>query len=147
MVAFGSDRGKFPRAVNVAEYAGIAPVVEQSGKMMKVRRRYMCPKFLMQTFIEYAGCSIRFSEWASGYYWMQRQRGKSHYAALRALAMKWIKIMWKCWHDGVKYDEEKYIEVLKRKNSPVLGYMNVKVEENMNVKVEEKQDEKIVNKN
>ena len=55
LAAFGTDRGRFGSADEVARLAGIAPVVERSGKSTWVRWRYFCPKFLRQTFHEYAG--------------------------------------------------------------------------------------------
>jgi len=42
------------------------------------------------------------------------------YAILRALAYKWIRILWKCWHDGVPYDEAKYLQRLREKGSPLV---------------------------
>jgi len=33
-----------------------------------VHFRFICPKFLRQTFHEFAGCSIQQSEWARAYY-------------------------------------------------------------------------------
>src|SRR6185503_14928359 len=52
LAAFGSNREKFTSADEVACMAGIAPVIERSGKSCWVRWRYFCPKFLRQTFHE-----------------------------------------------------------------------------------------------
>ncbi|HXG95380.1 MAG TPA: transposase [Blastocatellia bacterium] len=122
MAAFGSNREKFSSADEVACLSGIAPVIERSGKSSWVRWRYFCPKFLRQTFHEYAGESIRHSFWAKAYYESQRAKGKSHSEAVRALACKWIRIIWKCWKTKTPYDEVKYLESLRRKNSPLLKY-------------------------
>ena len=46
----------------------------------------VCPKFLRQSFHEWAGHSIAQSVWARAYDQQQRQRGKDHHAAVRALA-------------------------------------------------------------
>jgi hypothetical protein len=46
---------------------------------------YSCPKFLRQSFHEYAGESIEHSFWARAYYDGQRAKGKSHQAAVRSL--------------------------------------------------------------
>jgi hypothetical protein len=48
---------------------------------------------------------------------MQRHKGKTHQAAIRALAFKWIRIVFRCWQDNRPYDEVKYLMALKR-NSP-----------------------------
>jgi hypothetical protein len=36
-------------------------------------------------------------EWARASYLMQRDLGKKHHAAVRALAYKWIRIIFRCW--------------------------------------------------
>ena len=123
LAAFGSNREKFANADAVACLAGIAPVIERSGKSTWVRWRYFCPKFLRQTFHEYAGESIRHSFWAKAYYESQRAKGKRHAKAVRALAYKWIRIMWRCWQSNTEYDEVQYLESLRKKNSPLLQYV------------------------
>ncbi len=77
---------------------------------------------MRQTFHEYAGESIKHSFWARVYYNLQRARGKSHHAAVRALAFKWIRIIWKCWQTSTPYSEVKYLEGLRKKGSPLLKY-------------------------
>ncbi len=114
-VALGTDSGRWQSADEVAQLSGIAPVIERSGKTCRVRWRYFCPKFLRQTFHEYAGESIRHSFWARAYYDRQRAKGKSHQAAVRALAFKWIRIIYRCWMTRTAYDEVKYLEGCARK--------------------------------
>ena len=41
---------------------------------------------------------------------MQRAKGKSHQAAVRALAFKWIRIIYRCWQTRTAYNEVKYLE-------------------------------------
>jgi transposase len=122
LAAFGTQRGKFSSADELACLVGIAPVIERSGKSCWVRWRYFCPKFVRQTFHEYAGESILHSFWAKAYYESQRAKGKSHAKAVRALAYKWIRIIWKCWESRTTYDEVKYLESLRKRNSPLLRY-------------------------
>jgi hypothetical protein len=50
-----------------------------------------------------------FSNWARAYYDQMRGRGKEHHAALRALAYKWIRILFRCWKDRTLHNEEKNI--------------------------------------
>jgi transposase len=122
VVALGSDRQRWQSADEVAQFSGIAPVIERSGKSCRVRWRYFCPKFLRQSFHEYAGESVRHSFWARAYYDEQRARGKSHQAAVRALAFKWIRIIYRCWKTRTPYDEVKYLEGLRKKGSTLLNY-------------------------
>jgi hypothetical protein len=74
---------------------------------------------LRQTFHEFAGQSIHYSAWARAYYDQLKKRGKSHHAALRALAFKWIRILFRCWKARTPYDENVYRESLKRRASPL----------------------------
>jgi transposase len=122
LAAFGADRGRFESAEEVARLSGVAPVIERSGQSSWVRWRYFCPKFLRQSFTEYAGESIKHSFWARAYYCSQRAKGKSHQAAVRALAYKWIRIIYRCWQERSEYNEVKYLESLRRKGSPLLSY-------------------------
>ena len=120
--AFGTDRNRWRKVEELLCLSGIAPVIERSGKSEWVRWRYFCPKFLRQSFHEYAGESVKHSFWARAYYQQQRGKGKSHQAAVRALAFKWIRIMWKCWQTHNPYSEVKYLESLRKKGSPLLNY-------------------------
>jgi transposase len=122
VVALGTDRERWQSADEMARLSGVAPVIERSGQSCRVRWRYFCPKFLRQTFHEYAGESIRHSFWARAYYEQQRGRGKSHQAAVRALAFKWIRVIYRCWRTRTAYDEVKYLESLRKKGSSLLSY-------------------------
>ena len=97
--AFGTDRARWQSAAELQAHSGIAPVTERSGKSVWVHHRLACPKFVKQTFHEFADQSIRFSRWARAYYDQQRARGNDHHAALRALAYKWIRILFRCWKE------------------------------------------------
>ncbi len=120
LVAFGEQRERYADAAALQKYCGIAPVTERSGNASWVHWRYQCPKFLRQTFVEWSGASIQKSFWARAYYQQQRERGKSHQAAVRALAFKWIRILFRCWQNRVPYDESRYLEALKRRGSPLI---------------------------
>jgi len=63
------------------------------------------------------------SRWARVYYDQLRDAGKQHYPALRALAFKWQRILFRCWQDGVPYDESKYIASLKKRSSPLSTWL------------------------
>jgi transposase len=123
LAAMGSDRSRFVSADEIQKYSGIAPVTERSGKHEWVHRRFACPKFLRQTFHEFAGQSIKFSAWARGYYDMMRGRDIGHHAAVRALAFKWIRIIFRCWQHRILYKEEIYVHALNKKEAPVIAFM------------------------
>jgi transposase len=117
--AFGSDRHRFQSAEELQQFSGVAPVTEASGKMRWVHWRMACPKFLRQTFHEFAAASTHRSLWARAYYDRQRQRGASHHAAVRALAYKWVRILYRCWQTHTPYNEDLYLEALRRRRSPL----------------------------
>lgn len=119
LVAFGSRRDRFLCAAEIQRVSGIAPVTQRSGKTCYVHWRWSASTFLRQSFHEFAHHSIRFCPWAKAYYEIQRERGKRHHAAVRALAFKWIRILWRCWKDRTPYDEAQYVASLKRTASPV----------------------------
>lgn len=123
LVAMGSDLNRYQDAAELQAFSGIAPVTKQSGKSKVVQRRRACPKFLRQTFHEFAEFARRFSKWSQAYYLMQRKRGKCHNAAVRALAFKWIRIIYRIWQTGEVYDEAKYIQQLRKRNSPALPFL------------------------
>lgn len=113
IVAFGTQRERFRSASELAAYSGIAPVTKQSGKSKSVHFRRACPPFLRQTFHEFAAHSVAKSQWARQFYDQQRARGKRHHAAVRSLAFKWIRILFRCWKDRTPYDEARYLEALQ----------------------------------
>jgi transposase len=117
LVAFGEQRERYASAAELQKYAGIAPVTERSGKKSWVHWRLQCPKFLRQTFVEWAAESIRHSFWAQVYYQQQRDKGKAHQAAVRALAFKWIRILYRCWQERTPYDESIYLQALHHRGS------------------------------
>ena len=117
--AFGADRDRFASAAEIQQLSGIAPVTERSGKTSWVHHRFACPKFLRQSFHEFAGQSISQSPWARSYYQSRRERGNGHQAAVRSLAFRWIRIIYRCWQMRVPYNEQTYQEALRRRGSPI----------------------------
>jgi transposase len=119
LVAFGDRIERYPTAASLQKYSGVAPVREKSGAQSWTHWRWSAPKFLRQSFVEWAGQTVVHCEWANTYYQRQRRAGKEHQAILRALAFKWIRILWKCWHDQTAYNEEHYHAALRSKGSPL----------------------------
>lgn len=124
LAAFGSDRQRLSHADDLQCLSGIAPVTVQSGKTRHVHRRWACNKFLRQTFHEFALHSLPQSAWAKAYYDMLRHdRGLKHHAAVRSLAFKWIRILYRCWKTRTLYNEAKYFQSLYQRQSPLLKFM------------------------
>jgi len=119
IVAFGTRRERYDTAFQMQCYRGIAPVKEASGNSPWVHFRRSCPKFLRQTFHEFAFLSTRSSVWAKAYYDRQREQEQSHPAAIRALAYKWIRIIFRCGKERPPYDERIYLQSLQKRRSPL----------------------------
>lgn len=123
LTAFGEQRERYPNADAIQRYAGVAPVTARSGNSCWVHWRWSCPTFLRQTFVEWAALTIPRSFWANAFYRQQRSAGKTHQAALRALAYKWIRILHRCWVTRQPYDESIYLNALKKRSSPLLKFI------------------------
>lgn len=108
LAAFGSQRQRYATANEMQSFSGIAPVISASGRKQWIHFRWACPKFLRQTFHEYAAVSIPRCAWARAYYQKMKANRKQHHAAVRALAYKWIRILFRCWKSGTTYQEDLY---------------------------------------
>ena len=122
LTAFGTNRDRYQNAAELPRYGGVAPVIESSGQKLWTHWHFSCPKYLRQTFVEWVGLSTRFSFWAKAFYDQQIAKGKPHNTAIRTLAFKWIRIVYRCWVDRKPYDESKYLEALKTRGSPLLEF-------------------------
>jgi transposase len=124
LATLGSERERYAQSSNLQRFSGIAPVTKQSGGKCHIHRRYLCPTFFKQTFHEYAKESILHSRWAAAYYLQQTQKGCGHHTAVRALAYKWQRIIWKCWQTRTPYREELYEAALRKNGSPLVALFN-----------------------
>jgi hypothetical protein len=66
------------------------------------------------------GTDVNKSFSAGAYYRQQRDQGSSHQTAVRALAFKWLRILYRCWQTRTPYDESTYLNALKRRGSPLI---------------------------
>jgi transposase len=121
--AYGTDRSKFQEAEDMQQLSGIAPVTKASGKTRVVHMRWACPKFLRQTFHEFAHASTRFSIWAKAYVTMRKEAGHRYQEIIRGLAFKWQRIITRCWKDRQPYDELRYVQCLRESGSKLAAYL------------------------
>lgn len=119
--AFGANRARWQSAQDFQNYSGVAPVTERSGNSRWVHWRWSCPKFLRQTLVEYAQESRKRSAWAQAFYERQKEKGKGHNTILRALAYKWVRVMYRCWQNRESYDEDRYLRALRANGAPLQG--------------------------
>jgi transposase len=123
LCAFGSQKDRWEDADSLASFSGIAPVTRKSGKMCQVQRRYACPKFLRQTFHEFADSARIYCPWTKARYRMLRDRGMKHHATLRKLARSWIRILFRVWQTGTPFDCDRYIVQLKQRCPEITRYL------------------------
>ncbi len=105
----GDAPGRWTSWQHLQAQAGTVPVTVQSGKSCVVRFRFACNKHLRQAVRCLAFVSLKQSEWARAYYQQQRARGRHHNQALRALAAKWLKILFSMWTHQVPYNEQYHL--------------------------------------
>jgi hypothetical protein len=110
------------RRVRFPEVHRHRALTERSGNKHWVHWRWACPTFIRQTFVEWSASSIAHSFWARAFYDSHRAKGASHNATVRALAFKWIRILFRCWVDRTPYDESRYLSALQKRQSPLLKF-------------------------
>lgn len=101
----GDGASDFAAANELQCYGGTAPVTRRSGKQLTIACRLACNRHLRQAAMQWAFCSLSRSAWARDFYDRQRARGKTHYKALRALANRWLELLWHLLHKRALYDE------------------------------------------
>lgn len=106
LAEIGDCRENFPRPEFLQGEAGTAPVTKRSGGRIMVVFRRSCRKRLRDTLQQFALESLRFCSWAREYYQAQKERGKSTSQAVRALANRWLAIIWAMWQRHLPYDNE-----------------------------------------
>jgi len=117
---FGSNRDRFDSVEGPLALSGSVPVTRKSGKHIGVCFRWACQKDFRNAITLYALQSINEVAWARTCYDRCRKRGLDHYRALRDLASKWIKIIFRMWKDRRPYDERIILASLIRHGSPIM---------------------------
>jgi transposase len=105
LAIFGDHRARFPTADIVRGLAGTCPITIQSGGGRVVRFRQACNHSWRTAAQQFAQLSTQYSPWAAAYFDQARQRGLSKSHAYRALANRWLGIMWTLWQRREAYDE------------------------------------------
>lgn len=120
LAALGTDRERWADAAELQIVTGVAPVIVSSGTSRRVLNRWVRPRFLHQTFVEFAKCSLPLCEWAHTLYDALKLRGRNHWTAVRTVAFRWLRIIFRCWKNRTPYDEVTYLAALKKHGSPHL---------------------------
>jgi transposase len=114
MLAEGGDsRAAYDRPDAMAALAGMTPVTSQSGKHGAVYFRWACNKRFRKAVSTFADNSRHASPWAHKIYTDAIARGHHHPHAVRVLARAWIRVIYRCWLDGVPYDPDRHGNAIK----------------------------------
>ena len=100
----GDARGRYPTDAALAADAGMSPVAVESGKRRAATFRRACDKRLRGAVCTLADSTRHWHPWAEEVYARARARGQDHPHAIRTLGRAWLRVLWRCWQDGVPYD-------------------------------------------
>jgi transposase len=117
-VIFGDDRERWVDWRDLARLTGTVPITRSSGQSRVVNMRHHCDHRARRTLHLFAACSRQSCAWAREFYAEQRRKGKGHATALRKLATKWLRILFRLWKEQTAYDEEKYLEQRASRHAP-----------------------------
>ncbi|SUE28461.1 IS110 family transposase [Nocardia farcinica] len=92
-LAEAGDLTRFASADQLASAAGLAPVLQQSGKMHYLRRATAGSKTMKFVFYQSAFAAIRSDPASKAFYARKRAEGKRHHQALIALARRRINVL------------------------------------------------------
>ncbi|MFC5952723.1 IS110 family transposase [Pseudonocardia lutea] len=84
---------RFPTADALASAAGLAPVLQQSGKMHFLRRSHAGNRALKRVFYQSAFCAIKHDPLSKAFYKRKRAEGKRHHQALIALGRRRVNVI------------------------------------------------------
>ena len=104
LAEWGDTRQAYEHPDSVAALAGVTPVTKESGKHRSVHFRWACNKRFRVAITTFADNSRHASPWAAKIYNDARASGKDHPHATRILARAWIRVIYRCWIDGIPYD-------------------------------------------
>jgi transposase len=104
LAEWGDCRPAYEHPDSVAALAGVIPVTKESGKHRAVHFRWACNKRFRAAVTTFADNSRHASPRAAQIYNNARTTGKDHPHAVRILARAWIRVIYRCWLDGVPYD-------------------------------------------
>ena len=119
LALFGDNRERWGQWTEIARASGVSPITRQSGRLRTVHLRRHCDRRARRILHLFASCSRRNCAWAREYHAAQRAAGRSHGTALRNLAAKWLRILFRLWQDGTTYDEALYLQRREERQAPL----------------------------
>jgi transposase len=108
LAEWGDVREAYDHPDAVAALAGVTPITKESGQHRAVHFRWASNKRFRRAITTFADNSRHASPWAANVYNSARAAGKDHPHAIRILTQAWIRIIWRCWQDGILYDTARH---------------------------------------
>lgn len=105
LAEFDDDPDRYADAKARKNYSGMSPITKASGTKRVVLARYARNRRLGDALFLQAYSALRASPGARAFYDRQRDRGATHYQALRALANRLVGILHGCLRSHTLYDE------------------------------------------
>lgn len=84
---------RFPTASHLASAAGVAPALQQSGKVRYLQRATGGDRALKRVFYQSAFCALKRDPASRAYYDRKRAEGKTHHQAVIALARRRVDVI------------------------------------------------------
>ncbi|HUG88221.1 MAG TPA: IS110 family transposase [Actinomycetota bacterium] len=106
LAEFGDDRTRYADPKARKNYAGTSPITKASGRSRVALARFARNRRLADALDMWAFCSLTTSVGARRLYDAQRNKGKTHRQALRALANRWVGILHGCLRHRLPYRED-----------------------------------------
>jgi transposase len=107
LAEFGDDPDRYPDARCRKNYSGMSPITKASGTKRVVLARHARNRRLGDALLLQAYSALRSSPGARDYYDNHRDRGATHYQALRAVANRLVGILHGCLRTQSRYDEHR----------------------------------------
>lgn len=104
LAEIGDDRSRYPTADHLAADAGMSPVAVESGRKKVACFRHACDHRLRTATGVLADATRHHHPWAQDRYTAARARGQNHQRAIRTLGRAWLRVLWRCWQNGVAYN-------------------------------------------
>ncbi len=128
LAQIGDNPAAFPTYQALQASAGTVPITRQSGQKRVVQFRWACSHPLRKAAMDLARNSIRASGWARSYFYNQRALGHSESRACRALANRWLRIIWTVRQRGEVYNEALHITNRSHRGRDIVPHVHLQRE-------------------
>lgn len=102
-LAVAGGIARFPSGDHLAAAAGMAPALNQSGKVRYLQRALTGDRVLKRVFYQSAFCALQRDPTSRAYYDHKRAEGKTHHQAVIALARRRINVLYAMLRDRQPY--------------------------------------------